>query len=65
MDASGAIALRELIGNLRDLGKELVFVGLSAEVKEVLQRAGLIEVIGDQNIFTDSGKLGLAFPTIC
>lgn len=53
LDASGESMLRELIGNLREVGQDIVFIGLKPQVIEIMQRADLYSFIGNGNIFKD------------
>jgi SulP family sulfate permease len=47
-----------LIGRFKASGIELVFSGLKKQVADVMQRTGLIAVIGSENIFpTDKEAL--------
>ncbi len=52
IDASGEAMLRELLGQLHDEGRGLVFVGLKAQIIKVLESAALLDVIGD-DLFDD------------
>ncbi|MDX2470521.1 MAG: SulP family inorganic anion transporter [SAR324 cluster bacterium] len=55
IDASGDLVLRELIETLRGLGKDFIFIGVRPQVQEILVRADLWDLIGDENFFTDTG----------
>jgi SulP family sulfate permease len=58
IDASGVEMLLNLIGRFKASGIELVFSGLKKQVADVMQRTGLIAVIGPENIFpTDKEAL--------
>jgi sulfate permease, SulP family len=51
IDASGEEVIHSLVDRLKARGVTLVFAGLKAQVLEVMQRTGLDEVIGKENIF--------------
>ena len=51
MDASGEEAVRHLNARLREAGVTLSFSGLKRQVLEVMERTGLIEKIGRDNLF--------------
>jgi SulP family sulfate permease len=51
VDATGEEKLRALALDLRAAGVTLMLSGLKKQVREALQRAGLDEVIGRENIF--------------
>ncbi len=51
VDATGEEKLRALAMDLRAAGVTLMLSGLKKQVREALQRAGLDEVIGRENIF--------------
>ncbi|PZP62818.1 MAG: sodium-independent anion transporter [Azospira oryzae] len=51
MDASGEEAVRHLNARLREAGVTLSFSGLKRQVLEVMERTGLIEKIGRNNLF--------------
>lgn len=51
MDASGEETVRHLNARLREGGVTLSFSGLKQQVLEVMERTGLIEEIGRENLF--------------
>lgn len=51
IDASGEEAIHSLVDRLKARGVTLVFAGLKAQVLEMMQRTGLDQVIGKENIF--------------
>lgn len=51
IDASGESMLRELVNNVREGGKDLIFVGLKPQIIEVMERSGFIAFIGKDNFF--------------
>ncbi len=51
IDATGEEKLRALTGDLRGAGVTLMLAGLKRPVREALNRAGLDQVIGKENIF--------------
>ncbi|MEW5707564.1 SulP family inorganic anion transporter [Pelomicrobium sp. G1] len=51
MDASGEETVRHLNARLREAGVTLSFSGLKRQVLEVMERTGLIEEIGRENLF--------------
>ncbi|AHE97985.1 SulP family inorganic anion transporter [Thioalkalivibrio paradoxus] len=51
IDASGEEVIHSLVDRLKARGVTLVFAGLKAQVLEVMERTGLDEVIGKENIF--------------
>ncbi|WP_018872967.1 SulP family inorganic anion transporter [Thioalkalivibrio sp. ALJ16] len=51
IDASGEEVIHQLVHRLKARGITLVFAGVKAQVMEVMQRTGLDEVIGEDNIF--------------
>ena len=62
VDASGEAMLRELITNLRSIGKDLVFVALKPQVKDILKRADMCAFIGEDNIFPDERTARERYP---
>lgn len=54
LDATSVMALEELIRVLRADGRDLIVSGAMKDVYRVLRDAGLVEVIGKQNIFPGS-----------
>jgi SulP family sulfate permease len=52
LDASGEEVVHHLVERLRESGVELVFSGLKKQVLDVMRATGLIQLIGEQNIFS-------------
>ncbi|MGH8702231.1 MAG: SulP family inorganic anion transporter [Burkholderiales bacterium] len=50
LDASGEEVIRHLVQRLRDSGVTLVFSGLKHQVLQVMERTGLVELVGSQNL---------------
>ncbi len=51
IDASGEAMLRELVTNLREQEKDLIFVGLKPQIIEVMKRSGFINFVGEDNFY--------------
>ena len=51
IDASGEEVIHSLVDRLKARGVTLIFAGLKAQVLEVMERTGLDEIIGKENIF--------------
>jgi SulP family sulfate permease len=51
LDASGVEMLRNLIGRFRSNSITLAFTGMKKQVREVMDRTGLPQLIGEENIF--------------
>ncbi|WP_018861855.1 MULTISPECIES: SulP family inorganic anion transporter [unclassified Thioalkalivibrio] len=51
IDASGEEVIHQLVHRLKARGITLVFAGVKAQVLEVMQRTGLEDIIGKDNIF--------------
>ncbi len=51
IDATGEEKLRSLAADLKQAGVTLMLSGLKKQVREALQRAGLDEVLGKENLF--------------
>ncbi len=51
LDASGEEVIRHLVPRLRDSGVTLAFSGLKHQVLQVMERTGLHELVGTQNIY--------------
>ena len=51
IDATGEEKLRSLVADLKQAGVTLMLSGLKKQVREALQRAGLDEVLGKENLF--------------
>ena len=56
IDSSGAETLHNLDEQLRDNGVTLVLAGVKLQVMEVLERAGIAEEIGRENIFRNEDE---------
>jgi sulfate permease, SulP family len=56
LDATSVMALQELIEFLRADGRDVLISGLSKEVYRVLKNAGLVEIIGRENLFVGSAQ---------
>ena len=52
LDGSGVEIIRSLSRHMRDSGVTLAFSGLKMQVREVMERTGLMEVIGKDNIYS-------------
>ncbi|MGM0554170.1 MAG: SulP family inorganic anion transporter [Pseudomonadota bacterium] len=55
IDASGVEKVRALIGDLAAADCKLMFSGLKKPVREAMDRAGLLDEIGHENIFPNKG----------
>lgn len=55
VDASGEDALSILIDTVRGSGREISFCGLKERVLDVITRTNLIQKIGEENIYSESG----------
>lgn len=53
IDASGEEKIREVAKRLRRVGVQLVFSGLKHQVRSVLERAGIVEMLGRNAFFSD------------
>lgn len=62
IDASGIEMMRNLLERLKNSGITLAFSGLKKQVSDVMDRTGLTEMIGEQNIFATDR---LAIDEIC
>ncbi|WP_024327221.1 SulP family inorganic anion transporter [Thioalkalivibrio sp. AKL19] len=51
IDASGEEVIHQLVHRLKARGITLVFAGVKAQIMEVMQRTGLDEIIGKDNIY--------------
>lgn len=51
IDASGEEKIREMVGNLRDVGITLTFSSLKKQVVKAIDQGELMDVIGKENIF--------------
>ncbi|WP_038050912.1 SulP family inorganic anion transporter [Thioalkalivibrio sp. ALJ1] len=56
IDASGEEVIHQLVHRLKARGITLVFAGVKAQVMEVMQRTGLDEIIGKDNIFKSTDQ---------
>lgn len=56
LDATSVMALQELTDFLRHDGRDLIISGLSKEVYRVLKNAGMVPVIGRENLFVGSAQ---------
>lgn len=56
LDATSVMALEELVRFVRLAGRDLLISGASKEVYRVLRNAGMVEVIGRENIFLNSPR---------
>lgn len=54
MDATSVIALEELVALLRRNGRDLLISGVMKDVYKVLRDSGIVELIGEENIFPAS-----------
>jgi SulP family sulfate permease len=51
MDATGAMALRSIVEHMERIGGRLLIAGLQPQPREVLERMGILKMIGEENIF--------------
>ncbi len=56
LDASGEEVVRHLVERLREAGVELVFSGLKKQVLDVMRSTGLIDLVGQHNIFATENQ---------
>lgn len=56
LDTAGLEAIRRLHEKVRDQGGTLMFAGVHASVKAMLQRGGLVDEIGEQHFFWSSDQ---------
>ena len=56
IDASGEEVIHQLVHRLKARGVTLVFAGVKAQVLEVMERTGLNEIIGKDNIFKSTNE---------
>ncbi|MBE2285279.1 MAG: SulP family inorganic anion transporter, partial [Prosthecobacter sp.] len=54
LDATCAMAIEELVRSLRGDGRDLIISGVVKDLYRVLKDAGLVEVVGKENIFPAS-----------
>jgi MFS superfamily sulfate permease-like transporter len=55
MDASGEEALAQVVDRLRSAGLGFAMCGIKGQVMAVMERTGLIDKIGKENMFSDTG----------
>ena len=55
VDASGEEALSILIDTIRGSGREISFCGMKERVMDVITRTNLIQKMGEENIYPESG----------
>jgi len=53
MDASGEEKIREIVKRLREVGVQLAFSSLKHQVLQIMQKSGLIDVLGKEAFFSD------------
>jgi SulP family sulfate permease len=51
LDSSAEAALRETVRKLRTAGKDMVFANVKGPVKQVMQRSGLWDYLGEDHVF--------------
>jgi SulP family sulfate permease len=56
LDATGVMVLQQLIRDLRTLGIQLLISGTSPEIDRVVERSGLVRVLGKENYFPSAGN---------
>ncbi|AWT58975.1 MAG: putative sulfate transporter [Candidatus Moanabacter tarae] len=56
LDSTSALALIELVRNMREIGRYLLVSEAREEVFQVFRNSGLIEVIGSENIFPEDSQ---------
>ncbi len=56
LDASGEEVVHHLVERLRESGVELVFSGLKKQVLDVMRSTGLIDLVGQHNIFATENQ---------
>lgn len=60
VDTAGIEALRQLHEKLHTRGSKLLFAGLNPSVRAMFERAGLVDEIGEENVFWSSDQAILA-----
>ncbi|MBX3049218.1 MAG: SulP family inorganic anion transporter [Anaerolineales bacterium] len=60
VDTAGIEALRQLHEKLGAKGGQLMFAGLNPSVRAMFERAGLVEEVGEENVFWSSDQAILA-----
>lgn len=63
IDSSATHALEELIHDLHQEGTRVLFVGIKGPVRDVLVKAGLIDLIGETNFFLEVHEAVIAATT--
>jgi SulP family sulfate permease len=53
IDGTAAYALREVVETFREEGYQFVFAGVKGEAMDVLRRAGIIELVGEDYFFRE------------
>ena len=56
LDASGDEVIHHVVERLRANGIRVVFSGLKKQVLDVMRHSGLLDYIGEENIFADEDK---------
>jgi SulP family sulfate permease len=56
IDASGEEAVHQMVARLRDNGIRVCFSGLKKQVVDVLRHSGLLDYLGQENLFPDKNK---------
>ena len=56
LDATSVMALQELTEFMRSDGRDLIISGLSKDVYKVLKNAGMVPIIGRENLFIGSAQ---------
>jgi len=56
LDASGDEVIHHMLDRLRSSGIRVVFSGLKKQVTDIMQHSGLLDFIGQENIFPDENK---------
>ncbi len=51
MDATGAMALRSIVEHMERIGACLLIAGLQPQPKEVLEKMGILKMVGSENLF--------------
>ena len=56
MDATGAMALRSIVEHLHRIGAHLLIAGLQPQPREVLEKMGILKMIGKENLFDNTDQ---------
>ncbi len=56
LDASGGEVIHHVVERLRSNGIRVVFTGLKHQVLDVMRHSGLLDYIGQENVFSDEEK---------